>query len=491
MTAAPVTRTDSGAPAPRPLRRLEDLPHPPGVPLLGNARQIRPTALHATLEDWAARYGPLYTFRLGRETVLVVGDHVLLGELLRDRPDALARSRAVRTAIDELGTNGLFSAEGDRWRRQRRLVMRALTPEVVRHFFPTMATMTGRLMRRWQDAVDAGRPVTVARDLKAWAMDVTIALSFGQDIDALGHDDDPLQRDVEFTFRMIGRRIVMPVRYWRLLKLPIDREADRVQARIHERITGFVAQARARLQADPALRAHPSNMLEALVVARDEPGSGFDDEDVIGNAATLVFAGEDTTANTLAWLLLLLAQHPQAAATARAEVDAVLGEARHPVAFEQLERLHYVEAAAQESMRLRPVAPLQGFEVLRERTIGDVRVPAGLRVLGLTRSAALDDAHFPDATRFDPTRWLHEAGGRDGGATQALDSPARKLFPFGAGPRLCPGRYLAIAEIRTAAAMILRNFELVPEDDAAPVREVVALTMGPDRMPIRLVRRHD
>jgi cytochrome P450 len=473
--AAPAART----------RRLAELPGPPRGLLLGNARQIVPSRLHTTLERWGAEYGRLFTIRLGLETVLVVNDHQLLAGLLRDRPDALGRSVAVREAIDVLVGQGVFSAEGERWRRQRRLVMKALTPEAVRHFFPTMQTMTGRLLRRWQAAVDAGRPIAFGRDLKAWSMDVAVALSFGEDIDALDRDDDPLQRDVEFLFRMIGRRVPAPLRYWKLFKLPIDREADRRAARIRERIEAIVSRARARLAADPSLRARPSNLLEALLAARDEPGSEFTDEDVIGNVSTLVFAGEDTTANTMAWLLLLLAGRPQETARLRAEADAVLGDEAVPASFASLDRLPRLDAALTEALRLKPAAPLQGFETLRDRIVDDVAVPRGARIIGLVRSAALSDAHFAEAADFRPERWLAE----NTPAGSGTDDPSRRIFPFGAGPRLCPGRYLAMIEMRMAASTILRHFELATDGDTGPVDEVLALTMGPDRMPIRLARR--
>jgi cytochrome P450 len=467
------------------IRRLADLPHPPAQLLLGNARQITPSRLHTTLERWGAEYGRLFTIRLGRETALVVNDPVLLGELLRDRPDALGRSVPVREAVDELGGRGVFSAEDERWRRQRKLVMKALTPEAVRHFFPTMQTMTGRLLRRWQAALDAGRPIDVARDLKAWSMDVAVALSFGEDIDALDRDDDPLQRDVEFLFRMIGRRMAMPFKYWRLFKLPIDRDADRMVLRIRERTEAFVTRARARLAADPALRARPSNLLEALLAARDAPDSEFTDEDVIGNVSTLVFAGEDTTANTLCWLLLLLAGQPEEAGRLRDEIRAVLGGSAMADAFASLDRLPRIDAAATEAMRLKPVAPLAGFEAKRDRIVGDVHVPRGTRIFGLVRCAALSDAHFPDAAVFRPERWL--AG--DAPPAVGVDDPSRKVFPFGAGPRLCPGRYLAMTEMRMAATMILQNFDLSIDEDPASIEEVFGLTMGPDRLPIRLARR--
>ena len=473
----------------RPLRRLADLPGPPGVPLLGNARQIKPSRFHAILEDWARQYGRLYRFRMLGESVMVINDHKLLGELMRDRPDGLARSRTLRLTADELGANGVFSAEGERWRNQRKLVMRALTPEAVKHFFPTMELMTGRLLQRWHDALDAGRQPMVARDLKAWAMDIVMALSFGADSNVLQSDDDPLQRDVELMFTMIGRRMVLPVRYWNWLKLPIDREADRMVARITERVQGFIANSRARMTANPVLRTRPSNMLEAMVAARDEPGSGFTDEDVIGNAITLVFAGEDTAATTLGWLLYFLSTHPEAAAAARTEADAAIGPQPLADRFESLAGLNYIEAAAMEAMRIKPVAPLAGFEVLRDRVIDDIAVPAGSRVFGLMRSAGLDDAHFPDAQRFDPQRWLQSQDANRQPRPDGLESQDRKIFPFGAGPRLCPGRYLALCEIRMATSMIVKNFDLSFADDPSSVEEVFALTMNPSHLPLRLARR--
>jgi len=477
--------------AERTLRRITDLPGPPGLPLLGNARQIKPSRFHAILEDWARQYGRLYRFRMLGESVMVINDHRILGELLRDRPEGLARSRTIRLTADELGANGVFSAEGDRWRNQRKLVMRALTPEAVKHFFPTMERMTGRLLQRWNDALDAGRQPMVARDLKAWAMDIVMSLSFGADSNVLQSDDDPLQRDVELMFTMIGRRMVLPVRYWNWLKLPIDREADRMVGRITDRVQGFIADSRARIAANPALRTRPSNMLEAMVAARDELGSGFTDEDVIGNAITLVFAGEDTAATTLGWLLYFLSTHPAATSAARAEADTVLGSAPLAERFESLAGLDYIEAAAMEAMRIKPVAPLAGFEVLHDRVIEDVAVPAGSRVFCLMRSAGLDDAHFPDAQRFDPQRWLRTQDTEQPEPTkrpEGLESQSRKIFPFGAGPRLCPGRYLALCEIRMATSMIVKNFELSFDDDPSSIEEVFALTMNPSSLPVRLTR---
>lgn len=465
------------------LHHLADLPGPKGLPLLGNALQLDAKRFHATLERWADQYGPCYRMDILLQRFLVVSDRDAIVRLLRDRPEGMRRSTRTVRVIEEGGTYGLFSAEGEEWRKQRKLVMRALTPEVLRNFFPTLAVIARRLQRRWIVAVAAGNPVDVLRDLKAFTLDVTIALAMGQDINTLEHEDNPLPRDIEFLFRCIARRMTSPFPYWRYLRLPADRAADAASGRIREAVSGFIGQARRRLEMHPELRARPSNMLEALVVARDEPGSTLTDEHIIGNAITMVFAGEDTTSNTIAWLTDLLARHPEAMARVTAEADAILGEGRVAASLEQFEDMTFIEAAIHEAMRLKPVAVVMGAEPNQDCTIADVLVPAGTPVLCLMRHRREWDPGLAEPDAFRPERWLSsEELGYAG-------DPTRKLLPFGAGPRYCPGRYVAMAQIKMVIAMLAHNFRLTLADGAAPVEERFTFTMTPATLPVVLSAR--
>ncbi|MBS0337333.1 MAG: cytochrome P450, partial [Proteobacteria bacterium] len=446
-------------------RRLADLPCPRGLPWVGNLFQIDSMQFHATLEQWARELGPTYRFQAGPRHLMVVSDPAIIGTLLRDRPDAMRRTFRSARAFEELGTTGVFNAEGEDWKRQRRLVMRALTPEVIRNFFPTLVALNERLLRRWQAAVAAGRPVNLLRDLKAWTLDVTIALAMGQDINTLEHDANPLQGDIERIFNRVARRLTSPVSYWRYFRLPVDRAADAASARIQQAVTGFVAETRKRIEANPALRAKPTNLLEAFVVARDEPGSEFTDAHVIGNAVTMVFAGEDTTSNTIAWLMNFVARDANVAARIAAEAHAVLGADPVLQSFGALDSFAYLDACIDEAMRIKPVAPFLGLETNRQVVVGDVLLEPRTPVLVITRHAGMDAADFPDPEAFLPERWL-------GDKRPAADDPARKLFPFGGGPRFCPGRYLALAEIKMVMSMAARNFSLVLDQDAPPVQEL-------------------
>jgi cytochrome P450 len=310
-----------------------------------------------------------------------------------------------------------------------------------------------------------------------------VALAMGVDINTLEHEDNPLQRDIDFMFKTTARRVIALVPYWRRLKLPADRAADAAFARIFEAIGGFIAQARARLDADPALRARPSNLLEALVVARDDAGSEFTDHDVIGNAITMVFAGEDTTSNSVAWLLDLLARDAGAQALLARECDAVLGAQAVLTDGQALDRFPYLDAANREAMRLKPVAPFLSLDTLQPMVIDGVQLPAHTAVLTLLRSSARRQADLTDADAdaFKPARWLDVAAD--------VNDTGRTQFPFGGGARLCPGRYLALAEIKIVMSMIAKNFTVAPLPGSAPAEERFTFTMTPATLPLALTLR--
>ena len=151
---------------------------------------------------------------------------------------------------------------------------------------------------------------------------------------------------------------------------------------------------RARMQTHPALRKHPRNLLEAMVAAADQPESGIDDEQVAGSVLTMLLAGEDTIANTLAWMIHLLWLNPKALARAAEEVRRVVHDPANPT-LDEMAQLNYVEACAHETMRLKPVAPILPLQAVHDATVGDVRVPAGVIIQNIMRSDSVSDIHLP------------------------------------------------------------------------------------------------
>lgn len=468
-------QTDAAAEPPAPARGVASLPGPRGWPLVGNLLQLHRQRLHLTLERWAERYGPMYLIRFGRHPVVVIAEPALIQRILRERPHGFRRLRTIDGVLRELGVAGVFNAEGADWHRQRRIVMQGFNTAQLKRFFPALAAMTDRLRRRWTAAAERGTEIDVAADFMRYTVDVTTNLAFGHDMNTLEREGDVIQRHLEHIFPMISRRLHTPVPYWRWFKLPADRALDRSLAEVRRVIHDLV---RERSHGREQAPARPANFLEAMLAAESGEGATLTADEVFGNVFTILLAGEDTTANTMAWIVHFMLEHPEVAARVREEADGVLGASAVVERIDDLERLAYLDAVAAEAMRLKPVAPLLYLETNEDALLGGVSIRRGTAIALLPRATAFDERYFTAAREFRPERWLADA------RCPAHDT--RAFVPFGAGPRFCPGRNLALLEIKSAIAMLARHFTLLPSRREHPVGERFAFTMMPTDLHLRL-----
>jgi len=475
---------------------MAELPGPRGWPLVGNLLQIDQPRMHAQLEDWADVHGPLYRLRLGSRDVLVVARSDLIAAILRDRPDGWNRWRTMDDVVREMGGHGLFSAEGDDWRRQRRLVMAAFDPGHLKRYFPALVRVTERLRQRLDAAARSGEAIDAQSVLMRYTVDVTAGLAFGIDVNTQQVPENAIQDHLDKVFPKTFQRMNAPFPYWRYLRLPSDRAFDYHLAKVHEAVRGYIQMARERMQANASLLEHPTNLLEAMIAARDDEGAGLSEKELLGNVLTALLAGEDTTANTLVWALYLLHTHRAVWRELIKEVDATLAGDDLPRSFDVARGFDFIEACVNETMRLRPVAPLMFIENNSETTLDGVTVPRGTPVFCVMRKGALDPSLAGDAAAYRPARW-REASAPDAAQVPGDAGSGRALLkasmPFGSGPRLCPGRYLSLLEMKMVLATFARNYELVDvsTEDGAPPAERLAFTMFPVGLRIRLAPRRD
>lgn len=480
--STPRSNTPAASGQQPPLRQWADLPGPKAWPIVGSALQLQFDQIHIDLEKWAQLYGPVFKVRLGALNVLVIRDHEEINTVMRDRPEGFGRPTSLARIVREMGLqSGLFTAEGQVWHAQRRMVMAAFSPSHVRAYFPPLLKVAQRLRGRWEKAVQAGRPIDLQADLMRFTVDAIAGLAFGAETNTLESDEDIIQHHLDKIFPALYRRLNALVPYWRLFKLPQDRDLDRSVAVVCRAIDGFIAQARQAMQREPARATQPTNLLEAMIAAADQENSGVSDADVAGNVVTMLLAGEDTTANTLAWAIYLLHRNPGAMARACEEARAVAGEDLGSLTMDHMAQLPYLEAVCHETMRLKPVAPFRVVQALQDTAVAGVAVARDTLIWCVSRHDALSDAYFPDARAFQPERWL------DGEAPNASHAK-RVSTPFGAGPRVCPGRYLALVEMKLALATLLSQFhvEAVDTPDGGEARELMSFTMTPVGLSLKL-----
>jgi cytochrome P450 len=439
-------------------RAIADLPAPPGLPVAGNALQLKSDRLHLVLEDWARKLGPVFRFNIGRRPIVAFASEEPINALLRERPDTFRRWNELAMALNEIGINGVFTAEGDDWRRQRKLAVMALNSNHVHRYYEVIRVCTERLAGRLDRAVVSERPFDLRRLFMAFTTDVTASLAFGHDLNSLERESE-LQHHLECVLPFANRRIMAPVPYWRYVKPPADRTAERSLRYVRSQVEGFIGAARERMAERPELFEKPENFLEGMLAAQRD--GRYSDDEVFGNTFTMLLAGEDTTAFSLSWAAWYLANDPELQARVADEARTVLGEARVPPDAAAADALAFSDALLREAMRLKSAAPLLFFEALEDTSVAGIDMPRGSRLVCLSRYA--DAAARPS---FDP------------------DREDKRALNFGAGPRFCPGRNLALLEARAAIATLAHGFEISLDPGAAPVEERFGFTMAPSALQV-------
>lgn len=275
---------------------------------------------------------------------------------------------------------------------------------------------------------------------------------------------------------MITRRTNFPVAYWRYFHLPKDRRLEQSIAVVHDFVMEMIDKARRDLAQNPARQ--PGNLLQAMIAATKECDSGIDDEIIYANVVTLLLADEDTTAHTLAWTLYCLAERPAMQTHLQRSAQTSLGQDRIVPSHEATNDLGLFDAAAFEAMRFKPLVPLIFLESREHVMLGDVLLEPDTPVFLSLRAAMQDETNFDQPENFSPQRWIERS---DAGVVHN----SRAFMQFGAGPRVCPGRHLAILEIRMALSMLSRNFSVQLATSPDKVAEKFSFTMLPDTMPLR------
>jgi cytochrome P450 len=201
-----------------------------------------------------------------------------------------------------------------------------------------------------------------------------------------------------------------------------------------------------------------ADVLSLLLEARDEDGQPLSDEHVRDELISLVLAGHETTANSLAWTFERLLRAP-----------AAYDQLREIVRSGHADADDFIEATIHEGMRLRPVVPIVVRMVKRPWQLGDYvvppRTPVAISILALHHR----DDLYPDPQLFRLDRFLRHKPG------------TYTWIPFGGGIRRCLGASLAMAEQRVVLEAIIRRTDLAAPSAAAERARQRNVTMIPSR----------
>jgi cytochrome P450 len=331
-----------------------------------------------------------------------------------------------------MGRHSVIVLTGPEHMRQRKLLLPPFHGERMREYEDVIEQATRRDMASWP----IGRPMRLQERTRTITLEVILRAVFGVEAERM----DALRRAIgELLAPMHPLTVVLfALRRPRLTRPTgaIGRALDRLDGVIYEEL------ARRRGQSDLAQRA---DILSLLMQARDEDGRPMSDQELRDELVTLLLAGHETTATSVAWAVERLVRHPDKLRRLVAEIDAEAGDdgagAGAGSAGEQAEEANgrfgetagggeggaYMTAVVNETLRVRPVVPLVVRMLQSELRVGAYSLPAGTRVAPCIYLANRNPRVYGAPEQFRPERFL-------GNSPDTFS-----WIPFGGGIRRCIG----------------------------------------------------
>jgi cytochrome P450 len=332
-----------------------------------------------------------------------------------------------------VGPNSVLTAVGPRHMRQRKLLLPPFHGEAVQRYTEMITAAAEREIDSWP----LGTPFELAPRMQAITLDVIMAGIFGvEGTPAPGTPEHGLRQQIR---QMVALSTRPEAQLFELLNLASDEPIGPLRAFLGLLDRHVYALIEAR-RADERER---TDILSLLLSAETEEGERLTDRELRDELLTLVLAGHETTANSLAWSFERLLRHP-----------AAYERLREVAGSDDDESDAYVEAVIHETMRSRPVIPIIGRRVKVPWQLGEFRVPAETPVLMSILLLHHREDVYPDPFAFRPERFL---GVKPGTYT---------WIPFGGGIRRCLGAALAMAEQRVVLRAIARRTRLEAADPA-------------------------
>ena len=432
----------------RSLRRVTLPPGPPGSKPAQTARLLRNQ--HAYFDECHREYGDVFTLNLlVLPPLVVVSDPALVKRVFTGSPKALHAGEGNIILEPIVGRHSVLLVDEDRHLRQRKLLLPSFHGERMRAYGELMADETRREIDQWS----VGEPFELLPSTQAITLRIILRAVFGVEKGAMARLEDALRRllavgdsvtAIPYLRRYRGPG--GPMRRFLALRAEVD-------SIVYEEIAS-------RRRCDDL--EERSDVLSLLLQARDEEGRPMSDEELRDELITLLLAGHETTATTLAWIW-----------------ERVL---RHPGVYDRLrdnpDDEEYVEAVIEEAMRLRPVLHFAMRQVKEPFELGEWTIPPETRIGTSIYLANIREESYPHAREFRPERFV--------GAQPETYS----WISFGGGIRRCLGASFAMYEMKVVLRTMLEQVELRAPDlrDERPKRR--AITFIPSRgAQVEVVRR--
>lgn len=428
----------------------------PAVTLLRSMRMFTNPirAITHNLEKFPGSYSVVVP---PKQLIILTQDPVLVNRVLKENHTNYHRSHFTAGRMATFFGKGLLFANGDYWLKQRRLIQPGFHQKRLLDLYGIVLKTIHECLEEFPQ----GEGVDMYPVVHQMAFRVAIRSLF----------DIPLSegtmRELTETFNEVQDFVVQDVNHpLRKLMYPLtgaEKKSLRKAGRLREIFRGILAERRASGQ-------QYGDLLDMLLEARyEDTGLPMNDEQILDEIQVLVFAGHETTADTLSWLLYLLSSAPH--------VQARLHEISCCIDILDSPRNEYINAVINEGMRLFPAGWMTDRVALDDDTAGEYSYPKGTIIMSFFYGMHRDPKYWENPSIFKPERFLDAEG--------KLLKP-RNYYPFGGGPRLCIGNNFAMAEMSLFLHSFFKDFMLSPTGRVPVMKPLI--TLRPDKVVLNVQR---
>ena len=424
-----------------------------------------------------------------------MADNDIAQQVLKDRPNAWRRMKKLEEIAQESGTHGVFSANGAEWKRQRKLTAPAFTNVKIRGHYEAIGLVCDRFKNKWMQAIhdqnhpENGAVVDVLGDVMKFTLDIISLIAFGYDLNCVEKHSETAEC-LTSIMPFMHQRLTSIFPYWKFCHLPADKKFYRSIPIIKNLVFDIIEKSQSDFtEAEEKMK---KNFIEIILQARQAGEDHLSDKEIFGNVLTLLLAGQDTTANTLAWCIHYLSTNQQVQEDLFKETsNSVNDTTRSSMSWylperDKVNNMTFTQNIIRETLRLSAPStmmflnPSDSPQTINfpSENLSVTLAPEDSLVL-LNRKVAT--SHFGNT--FDPHRWESQ----DESEIEMLKNISS--IPFGGGPRVCPGKYLSYYESSLFLSMLSNHFIVEPEFPGVDTQELLSFTMGPSCLKARIKLR--
>lgn len=440
---------------------MKPIPKIKGLPILGNLLEYRSRKIEflSRLRD---HHGDRVVFQLGKHSLILLTHP----EDIQWVEAKNVKNYVKATNLRELIGDGIFMSEGEKWRKQRRLIQPTFHQSNILKMFEIMNRRIGGYL----DSLVPG-DYEPTYGVKRLVFEIVGEALFG---DELGKDFDDLRHSMEFINGFLTARFSQLVPIPLGLPTPSNLRFKEVRKTL-ERTVGEIVSKKQKLIADGK---PGDDIVTKMILARDpETGEAMSSIQLCDESISLLLAGYETTGHLLPWMFHLLATHPQIQNELIAEVDQKLN-GRIPTGEDTFD-LVVLNNVVEETLRLYPSVWAWTKRSLEPDQMREADFPAGSIFFISPYLMHRHPKYWNAPDQFIPSRWTSEL----------REKNRLVYFPFGMGPRTCVGKHFALMEIRLFLIQFFQRFRVEPDLEHS-VEPHFQLTIGmKETLSVKLFRR--